>query len=1084
MNRSSHMSLQQTPKSSRRFEFRFLSFLLLSSCVSNSLVLAQDVSPDQAKFFENEVRPLLAKRCYECHSGDNANGDLQVDSLAALLKGGESGPAIVRGKPDESALVDAINYKSIEMPPDEKLADAEVSILTRWVAMGAPWPDSELNAPLRQRELFDEEDRKWWAIAPVVSAELPTLDATQAAWARNPIDHFIAERLASQGLAPAPEATKLAIIRRLSLDVIGLPPTSEQVDAFVHDESPDAYDKLVDRLLDSKGYGERAARQWLDLVRYADSDGYRADDFRPNAWRYRDYVIRSFNQNKPYDRFVQEQIAGDELFPEDADAKIALGYLRHWVYEWNIRDARTQWKTILDDVTDTTADVFLGLGLQCAKCHNHKFDPLLQKDYLRLQAFLAPIIPRDIVVADSASVAEHQAKLAVWEEKTKSLLDRIVAIEQPYRDKYRDIAIDRFPDDLIAIARKPSEQRSPGEDQLAYLVQRQVDSEHERLDQFLLAEDKEKLVALRRELKEFDNLKPASLPVAMAVSDVGPTSPSTVMPKRASEVVEPGVPSILNPRPMDIVPAKSGLTTGRRSALAKWLTDPTNPLSTRVVVNRIWQSHFGRGLAENPSDFGRLGGPPSHPELLDWLTNKFTDSGWNLKSLHRLILLSATYRQSTDHPEFERFSQIDPANQFYWRRNTTRLSAEQIRDSLLSVTGGLKEYTGGAGQLADSPYRTIYTRVMRNSPDPLLNSFDLPQFFSSNSTRNTTTTPVQSLLMINSDLMLGYGRKLAAQLRTESSDLWLQVELAWRRVYGRRPTSSELSESIDFIERQRTEIEDRDSAILNGSIETAKLPYRDGQGVKFDMSPSSLRMSVPDDPSLDSKEFTVECFFELRSIAKTGAVRTLVSKWDGSLKKLGWRFGVTGSGSRRKPQTLVMQMVGTKADGTIGEAAIFSDQHIQLNTPYYAAASFRLPHDGNPGSVTFHLKDLSNDDEQLLSATVPHNIAEEITNDFPMTIGGFTADDPQSFDGLIDDVRLTGVSLNADAILYTVENVHPASIGYWQFERVPGVMRNSVADRLNIHGGGVQVIKQSPAEAALADFCHALLNSNEFLYQN
>jgi hypothetical protein len=1084
MNRHSHICLQYDSNNGRWLVFGFLSFWSMLCCVSNSILSAQDVSPDKAKFFENEVRPLLARRCYECHSGDQANGDLQVDSLAALLQGGESGPALVRGKPDESALVDAINYKSMKMPPDEKLADAEIAILTRWVAMGAPWPDSEIKAPVRQRELFDEEDRKWWAIAPVVAAELPKLDATQAVWARNPIDHFIAERLASQGLEPAPEATKLALIRRLSLDVIGLPPTPEQVDAFVHDDSPEAYDKLVDRLLDSKGYGERAARQWLDLVRYADSDGYRADDFRPNAWRYRDYVIRSFNQNKPYDRFVQEQIAGDELFPEDTDAQIALGYLRHWVYEWNIRDARTQWKTILEDVTDTTADVFLGLGLQCAKCHNHKFDPLLQKDYLRLQAFLAPIMPRDTIIANAASVAEFQAKLAAWEEKTKSLRDQIVAIEQPYRDKYRDIAIDRFPGDLIAIARKSGDQRSPAEEQLAYLVQRQVESEHERLDQYLLAADKEKLVALRRELKEFDSLKPTSLPVAMAVSDVGPTAPSTVMPKRTSEIVEPGVPSILNLEPMDIVPATSGLTTGRRSALARWLTNPTNPLSTRVIVNRIWQSHFGRGLAENPSDFGRLGGPPSHPELLDWMTKKFIDDGWNLKSLHRLILLSATYRQSTDHTKFETFSQVDPANNFYWRRNTLRLSAEQIRDSLLLATGGLKDYAGDAVQLADSPYRTIYTRVMRNSPDQLLNSFDLPQFFSSNSTRNTTTTPVQSLLMFNSDLMLGFGRKLAAQLRTEASDLSLQVELAWRRVYGRKPTLTELKASLAFVERQRTEIEERDSAVWNGSVETAKLPYRDGQGVKFDMSPSSLRMAVPDEASLDCKEFTIECFFELRSIAKSGAVRTLVSKWNGSLQSVGWRFGVTGAGSRRKPQTLVMQMVGMKADGVLGEAAIFSDQHIQLNTPYYAAASYRLPRDGNAGTVTFHLKDLSNDDEQLLSVTVPHNIVEGLKNSLPLTFGGFTADDPQSFDGLIDDVRLTGSSLNADAILYAVENIHPASIGYWQFERVPGVMRNSVADRLHIHGRGMQVINLSPDEAALADFCHVLLNSNEFLYQN
>ena len=741
---------------------------------------------EHVKFFENEVRPLLVKRCYECHSADEASGELQLDSLAAMLQGGESGPAIVPGKPDESLLVEAIRYEALEMPPDEKATrrgDRHTDSLDfDRMRLGQ---EPIRTAPIRQRELFDEEDRQWWAIAPVASPPVPELRGVASSWARNEIDHFIADRLIASHLSPAAAADRLALVRRLYLDVTGLPPTPAQVDTFLHDTSPDAYERLVDQLLDSKGYAEHAARQWLDLVRYADSDGYRADGYRPLAWQYRDYVIRSFHADKPYDRFVQEQIAGDELFPDDLEAQIALGYLRHWVYEWNIRDARTQWKTILEDVTDTTADVFLGLGLQCAKCHNHKFDPLLQKDYFRLQAFLTPIMPRDEVVAAPTDVAEYRKQLAAWEEKTVHLRQQISDLEQPYRDKYRDIAIDRFPDDLIAIARKPADRRSPDEEQLAYLVQRQVESEYERLDQYLTAEDKEKLVALRRELKAFDHLKPSPLPMAMTVADVGPIAPLTVMPKRTREVIEPGVPSILDPLPMDITPVQSGETTGRRSALAKWLTDPQNPLSTRVIVNRIWQSHFGRGLVGNPSDFGRLGGPPSHPELLDWLTARFIAEGWSLKSLHRLVLLSATYRQSTSHPQFDEYTQIDPANQLYWRQSTMRLTAEQIRDSLLAVTGMLKDHSGGPGQLGDSPYRTIYTRVMRNSPDQLLDSFDLPQFFSSNSTRNTTTTPVQSLLLINSDLMLGHARKLVTQLKVETDDHSRQIELAWRRVYGR-----------------------------------------------------------------------------------------------------------------------------------------------------------------------------------------------------------------------------------------------------------------------------------------------------------
>jgi hypothetical protein len=1044
----------------------------------------QPVFSESAVFFENEVRPLLVARCFECHSENESEGDLRLDSLAAMLVGGQSGPAIVPGKPDESELISAIRYESLEMPPDEKLDEAEIAVLTRWVSLGSPWPGADPNAPIRQNPAFDDEDRRWWAIAPVIDPQVPRIAQSQTSWPRNEIDHFILDRLASEGLTPAPEASKLEIVRRVYLDVTGLPPTPDQVDAFLNDPSSNAYETMVDQLLHSKGYGERAARAWLDLVRYADSDGYRADGHRPNAWRYRDYVIRSFNQDKPYDRFVQEQIAGDELFPEDTDSQIALGYLRHWVYEWNIRDARNQWKTILEDVTDTTADVFLGLGLQCAKCHNHKFDPLLQKDYFRLQAFLAPIMPIDRVIAEPAKIAQHEQKMAHWEEETANLRKQIAAIEQPFLDKFRNDAIDRFPDDLSEIARKPSDQRTPNEAQLAYLVQRQVEDENKLLDQTVSGETKERLVSLRRELKAFDSLKPEPLPIAMVVSDASSTAPMTVMPKRTDEDVLPGVPSILNAEPMPILPTDSGQTTGRRSALAKWLTDPSNPLTTRVIANRVWQSHFGRGLAANSSDFGRLGGPPSHPELLDWLTIRFIKDGWSLKSMHRLILLSSTYRQSTTHPRFEEYSLIDPENVLYWRRNTTRLSAEQIRDSLLTVTGTLQDYNGGKGTLPDSPYRTIYTQVNRNSPDQLLDSFDLPQFFSSNSTRNTTTTPVQSLLMINSDLMLGYARKLASKLRSENEETSKQVERAWRRVYGRQPSDLELSRSLAFIASQEAELDEANATTSGGLVETSKLPYRDGQGVRFDIQDPSLRMSVPADATLNSAEFTVEIFFQLRSIAQTGEVRTLVAKWDGSHEQPGWRFGVTGAGSRRKPQTLVLQMAGMKADGKVSEAAIFSDQHIEINTPYYASASFRLPSDGEPGTVTFYLKDLSNDDVLLHTVSVEHEIVADLKNDLQLSIGGLSSSHPQSFDGLIDDVRLVGKALSVDEILFTVENQHPATIGYWQFETVPGVMRNSLGDRLHIRGQGKQVLSLSNKDAALADFCHALLNSNEFLYQN
>ncbi|EMI53067.1 DUF1553 domain-containing protein [Rhodopirellula sallentina] len=1065
---------------------KLIPFLILG-CFAHS-VLGQDVTPSHAKFFENEVRPLLAKRCYECHSDAKSSGDLRLDSFADLMHGGESGePAIVPGKPDESMLIDAVNYESLEMPPDEKLSDREIQTLTRWVSIGAPWPGVDPNAPLRKRERFDDNDRAWWAIQPLTRPQVPRI--ARSGWTINPIDHFIADRMLSNGLSPAREATKTELVRRLYLDVTGLPPTPDQVTAFLEDESPDGYEKLVDSLLDSKGYGEHAARQWLDLVRYADSDGYRADGFRPQAWRYRDYVVRSFNNDKPYDRFVQEQLAGDEMFPGDLDAQVALGYLRHWVYEWNIRDAPTQWNTIIEDLTDTTADVFMGLGLQCAKCHNHKFDPLLQQDYFRLRAFFAPIMPRDIAVATAEEIARHDAKRKKWEEKTATIREQIAAIEQPYRDKYRDIAIDRFPEDIQAIARTPENQRTGYEDQLTYLVQRQVEAEHGRLNSIIKGEDKERLVELRRKLKAFDSLKPKPLPTAMSVTEVIKPPPPTTIPKFKNKPIEPGVPAIMEASPLPIVASPSLITSGRRTTLARWLTMPDNPLTARVIANRIWQSHFGRGLAENTSDFGILGGPPSHPELLDWLATELVKDNWSLKSLHRKILLSATYRQSTQHSEFTAFQQIDPANEFYWRHDTTRLSAEQIRDSLLVVCGRMKNRNGGGSVHADSPYRSIYTRQMRNSPDQLLNSFDLPQFFSSNSSRNTTTTPIQSLLLFNSDQMLSYARSLAELVSRQSSDLETRVAIAWRRTFGRDATPDELRASLAFIagqtshlrslEKQRSEQEEDQTL-----IETSKLPYRDGQAIRFQIDDPSLVLSIRHAPELNLSDFTIETFFQLRSIASSGSVRSIVSKWNAKKNPVGWNFGVTGKGSRRKPQTLVMHMFGQLRSGKLGEAAVFSDQHIALDTPYYASASVRLATDDKPGKVTFFLKDLSNDDEPLQIAEVAHNISEGIANEAPISIGRRSGTGASEFDGLVDDVRLVSRAIQVDEILQTVERDIPGVVGYWQFEVDPGVRRNSASDKHGIMASGEAIINDTPEEGALVDFCHALLNSNEFLYVN
>ncbi|MSU27180.1 MAG: DUF1549 domain-containing protein [Pedosphaera sp.] len=1038
--------------------------------------------------FEKTIRPILAENCFKCHSHaeNKFKGGLALDSPGAILKGGETGPAIVPGQPEKSLLLEAVRQSGeLKMPPKGRLTAAQISSIEQWIKSGATMPATASNLPngpaKRTGEITDE-NRAWWAFQPVRKATVPKPE--DASWSRNTIDRFILARIEKEGLKPAPEAARAALIRRLSFDLVGLPPTPAEVAAFVNDKSADAYEKLADRLLASPRHGERWARHWLDLVRYADSDGYRIDDFRPQAWRYRDYVIQSFNDDKPYDRFVQEQLAGDELFPGDPAALTATGYLRHWIYEYNQRDVRGQWTTILNDITDTTADVFLGLGLQCARCHDHKFDPILQKDYFRLQAFLAPILPReDLVAATDAEKRAHAIKLAEWENKTASLRTEINAIESKYRLAVTKDAIGKFPEDIQAMILKPVDARTPIEHQLAELAYRQVDYEYARLDRKLKGEDKEKVLALRKQLAKHDGLCPTPLPVALAVSDVGRTAPSVFIPKKGNDPVAPGFPTVLDEKPAVIPPLPGNPeSTGHRAALARWLTRPDNPLTARVIVNRVWQQHFGRGLAANASDFGKLGEAPTHPELLDWLAGWFVENGWSLKKLHRLIVTSATYREAAAAPRDGK----DPENKFYARATTRRLDAEQIRDAVFSISGELKPPAGGPAVNASEPHRSVYTKILRNTRDPLLDVFDAPLWFQSAASRDTTTTPVQSLMLINSQFMLHRAKSFASHVWKESganaTDAQL-VERAYQTALGRAPTATQRDLAVKFLAAQPARI----SPALAGSAQAAflhdKLPHRDGQAAVIVPDGPQRRFVVPHAAGLPGAEdFTIESFVLLRSVFDSGAVRTLAAKWNGDVREPGWSFGITGRQSRRKPQTLVLQCAGKKANGTFGEEAIFSDQHIQLNKPYYLAAAVRLARDGKPGEVTFYVKDLSNDDEPLLVAKVAHQLASGFDNKLPFTIG-MRGTKGSHFDGLVDDVRLSRGALDVEHLLFTNEAVNKATAGYWQFEAKPDVLRDSSGHGLDIQAGPAAAeTGVDTRRAALADFCHALLNSNEFLY--
>lgn len=1061
---------------------------LLTACVASAASAPQH---DEAWFRKN-IQPILSEHCYKCHShaGDKIKGGLVVDSREGLLAGGDSGEAIVPGDPEKSLFITAIRYEDedLQMPPKgKKLSDEQIAVLTEWVKAGAPWPTDPGAQKLtsRPKGKITDEDRQWWSFRPIAHAVPPQVE--DGAWSRNEIDRFVFAKLRSENLEPAPRATRAELIRRVSFDITGLPPSPEDIRAFVADPSPDAYERLVDRLLASPQYGEHWARHWLDLVRYAESDGYRIDDYRPNAWRYRDYVIRAMNEDKPYDRFVAEQLAGDEIAPDDLDARVATGYLRHWVYEYNNRDAVTQWTTILNDITDVTADVFMGLGVGCARCHDHKFDPILQKDYFRLQAFFAPILPRDDQkVATAEQHREYEEKLKLWEEKTADLRSQIAAIEAPHKQRAAEDAINKFPPETQALIRKPIAERAPYEHQIAELAYRQVLYEFNRLINKMRGADKEKLVGLYKQLSAFDKDKPAPLPVAFSASDVGPVAPPVTIPKRPKESeIQPGFLTLLDEKPA-VIPAGLKNSTGRRKALADWLTNPENPLTSRVMVNRVWQYHFGRGLVGTSSDFGKIGDQPTHPELLDWMARRFVRDGWRLKSLHRLILLSSTYQQSVGHPKAAEYKLKDPENKLMWRGNTRRLSAEQIRDAVLAATGELKlDAPGGPSVDWAQPRRSIYTKVVRNTRDPLLDVFDAPEGFSSMSQRNTTTTPTQSLLMINSNWSLQRAKAFAQRLqrdRSSSGDESLLTDAAML-TFGREPAPAELEAMQRFVAQQASLAGGRKADLKAAPFVSDKMPFREGRAALLIPKSAQERLEIPQGPKMPGDNFTVEAFIKLNSIYEDGQVRTVAAHWDGKRGHPGWALGVTSTKSRYKPQTLVLMLAGDQpySDKDPMEP-VFSGLHIDLGKPYFIAVSVDLD-DTTEKGITFYAKDLSNDDEPMQVAQIPHKTVSGIRSQSSLWVGGRGGDGAgHLFDGVVDDLRISSIPLPQEQLILTRDGVNEHTVGYWKFENDPGPYKDSSKRTGDIAARQVEGSRVEPKQAALADFCQVLLNSNEFLY--
>jgi hypothetical protein len=719
-----------------------------------------------------------------------------------------------------------VEYESLEMPPSGKLPDSDIEIFRRWIKLGLPWGHSldigtheTEDGPAGPPEV-NETTRSFWSFQPLSKPVVPTLQGT--AWIQNPIDAFILDRLEEAKLSPAPPALRSHLLRRAYYDLIGLPPTPEQVQAFLADPSPEAFERVVDQLLDSPHYGEKWGRYWLDLVRFAETNSYERDGAKPFAWRYRDYVIQSFNDDKPYDQFILEQLAGDELAPHDPNAMIATGYYRLGIWQDEPVDDEQALYDDLDDIVGTTGQVFLGLTINCARCHEHKLDPIPQRDYYRMLAFFNGVTR--LGVRSAASVEKNSLRTIATEQERKRHAGEIAQHQQQLAEVERQ---------LKAIESRVKKDFVPVEHEEFKHEQHRIPLVKKRVPDLVSEEEFTSYVELIGERKRLREHKPAGLRQALCVTEIGPKPRETYVLIRGSahargELVQPGFLSVLSDDdPLLPQPDSGGQSSGRRLVFARWVANANNPLTARVMANRLWQYHFGRGIVTSPNNFGLQGDAPTHPELLDWLAGQLIDNQWRLKSLHKLIMMSNAYQMSARATE-EGLTK-DPENRLIWRFNMRRLSAEEARDSILAVNGSLnpemfgpgiypiipKEVLAGqsrpgSGWGQSSPdqraRRSIYIHVKRSLLTPLLASFDFPDPDATCPVRFSTTQPTQALAMLNSDF-LGREAEVFAQFVQENSgnDPRDQVTLALQRVLQRSPTDAEVQRAVEFIHRMTSQ---------------------------------------------------------------------------------------------------------------------------------------------------------------------------------------------------------------------------------------------------------------------------------------
>lgn len=929
----------KTYKNSLNYRQRWVKLGLLLSFIGGAIVLqlpvvqaqlntgAAQQSTEQQEFFEKKIRPILVKNCQGCHNTKVKSAGLDLSTPEGILHGGESGPLISREQPESSRLLKVISYDTeLKMPPMGKLKDDEIAALTAWVNMGAPMPGASLaatNVPKRKasRE-FTENEKNFWAFQPIKDLTSPAV--ANKRWVQSPVDAFVLKKLEEKNLKPAPQADKLTLLRRATFDLTGLPPTEQEISSFLADKSADAFEKVVDRLLASPRYGEHWGRHWLDVARYADSTGNDEDHRYPYAWKYRDYVIEAFNRDLPYDRFVREQIAGDLLPATDATGVnrqgiIATGFLALGPKAIAQQDKKKMLYDVYDEQVDVTSKAFLGLTISCARCHDHKFDPILTKDYYSLISIFAstrsfknpdshvsavlekPLVPKEEFERYQTQNRAYQTqttrlkveieeiinpeKERLTSQESLRLADYMLAARKVYQDKavladvskasglneeilkkwvdylkpgnevrhhlldwenagqeklsetangYQQRFRQRFAEWIAAMgkwraqyqeARNKGEQSLPGKPQFeagddrffsdVYFDNGAPFNISDKDQSKFSAAEWAKITQLQKELAELKKTAPAEPEMSCAVEE-GERIAQKVFIRgdynSAGEDAHREFPLILA-RYNNGIAFEQG---SGRLELARWLTQPDHPLTARVMVNRLWQWHFGEGLVRTPDNFGKMGEQPTNPELLDYLAKKFVESGWSIKSMQRLIMLSSTYQMASENPNVG--PDADPENRLQTRFRRRRLSIEEMRDGLLAVDGTLDLTMGGTLQkgrgtdgetsndrLSLKPEtlkrRTVYVPLRRANLPTLLNLFDFGDATTASGKRQSTNVATQALFMLNSEFLTERSLNVAKSLLAKSTtDQAARMASAYVRILGRHPDKEEISQGLAYIE--------------------------------------------------------------------------------------------------------------------------------------------------------------------------------------------------------------------------------------------------------------------------------------------